>query len=209
MIDYKGYVKELFGIFRKYYAFVIGIIVFLMIMMFIEIMLLDMSTGSGSEIPINALIYMLNAVIQLGLFKIAYNMSNNENVDFLMLFNSGGLLFNFIITSFLYMLMVFAGAALLIIPGIVIAVLFFPYAFIIIENNENPIATLKKSFKMTRMFIWQLFVIIIVLNFINIMGALAFYVGVTITLPFTVIAQAVLYKHLKEAINYGKQENIT
>lgn len=207
MINYSTFIKELLGIFRKYYSLIIGLIIFLMIVFFMQIMLIDMTAGTEAEIPVNVILYFISALIQLGLYRIAYNLTHGIKADFSMMLFTGGYLFNFIIASLMYYLASIAGFFLLIIPGIIIAVGFMFYPFLIIDRNMMPLRALRESWKMARNNLWQLFVMWFVLYFINVMGVLLFYIGVMITLPFTTIAQALMYKQLKGEFN-GKEEDI-
>ena len=209
MINYKEFVKQLFGLYKKNYKFIIGLIIFLMIVMFTEIMLIDMSMGTSGYIGVSALIFFINTVIQLGMFKIALHIVNNNKFDFSTLFITGGYIFNFIITSLIYYIGVIVGIFLLIVPGIMFSVLFMFYPFIMIEKGTMPIDSLKISYKLVKNNLWQIFVICIVLYFINYLGAMAFYIGVTITLPFTLIAQALLYKKILIRSNNERRKDNT
>lgn len=209
MINYKEFVKQLFGLYKKHYKFIIGLIIFLMIVMFTEIMLIDMSIGTSGYIGVSALIFFINTVIQLGMFKIALHIVNNNKFDFSTLFITGGYIFNFIITSLIYYIGVIVGIFLLIVPGIMFSVLFMFYPFIMIEKGTMPIDSLKISYKLVKNNLWQIFVICIVLYFINYLGAMAFYIGVTITLPFTLIAQALLYKKILIRSNNERRKDNT
>ncbi len=209
MINYKEFVKQLFGLYKKNYKFIIGLIIFLMIVMFTEIMLIDMSIGTSGYIGVSALIFFINTVIQLGMFKIALHIVNNNKFDFSTLFITGGYIFNFIITSLIYYIGVIVGIFLLIVPGIMFSVLFMFYPFIMIEKGTMPIDSLKISYKLVKNNLWQIFVICIVLYFINYLGAMAFYIGVTITLPFTLIAQALLYKKILIRSNNERRKDNT
>ncbi len=209
MINYRDFIKQLFGLYKKHYKFIIGLIIFLMIVMFTEIMLIDMSMGSSGDIAVSILIFFINTVIQLGMFKIALNIVNNDQYDFSTLFMTSGYLFNFIITSLMYYTGVIVGIFLLIIPGIIFSVLFMFYPFIMLEKGTMPIDSLKISYKLVKNNLWQIFVICIVLYSINYLGATAFYIGVTITLPFTLIAQALLYKKFSIRSNNERGKNNT
>lgn len=204
MIKYRVFLRELFSIYKKHYSLIIGLIIFLMIVFFMQVMLLDMTAETGAEIPVNVILYFISALIQLGLYRIAFNLTEGRKADFSMILFTGGYLFNFIAASLMYYLTIIAGFTLIVVPGIIAAVGFMFYPFIIIEKQSMPLAAIRESWRMAKPNMWQLFVLWFVLYFVNVLGLLGFYIGVMICLPFTAIAQALIYKHMKGIVNEGK-----
>ncbi|MFO8061463.1 MAG: hypothetical protein R6U31_00890 [bacterium] len=196
-IDYKEYLSSLRYIIKHNYFFIIGIMIFLMIVLVIEIMLADMSsTGMDINPAVTIIMFFINMLIQLGIVKIAVNMTNRKPYDFSMLFTPGGMLFSFIAGTIIYNLSVFIGLLMLVIPGIFIAVRLIFYPYLIVERGYTAFEALKASWGMTKKYQWQIFVIGIILYAVNFIMAIT-VIGLAVSLPLTLIALAQLYHHIK------------
>jgi uncharacterized membrane protein len=106
------------------------------------------------------------------------------------------LFFKYLIGDILYGLIIIGGLILLIIPGIIWAIQFQFFGYLIIDKGLGPIEALKKSSKITKGAKWDLFLLGILLVLINILGALALLVGLFATIPTTMIANAFVYRKL-------------
>ncbi len=73
----------------------------------------------------------------------------------------------------------------------------FPY--FIIDKGRNPIDALKDSWAMTRGSTWNLMLFNLLLLLVNLLGALAFGVGLLATIPTTQLAHAFVYRKLSAA----------
>jgi uncharacterized membrane protein len=102
----------------------------------------------------------------------------------------------FLGTQLLVGLIVFAGILLFVIPGIIAAVGlgFAPYA--VIDRGAGVIDSLKQSWDITRGHKWQLFLFGLVLIGLNLLGLLAFLVGLLVTIPMTWLAVTHAYRTL-------------
>jgi len=149
---------------------------------------------------LSLILYIINIVVQIiismGLVKISLKFCDNEKPKISDLFSSYPLFFKFLIGSIIYGLIVIGGLILLIIPGIIWAIQFQFFAYLILDKGISPIEALKKSSKITKGTKWDLFLFGILLGFINILGALAFLVGLFVTIPATMIATAFVYRKL-------------
>lgn len=196
-IGYKEYLSSLGDIIKNNYFFIIGIMIFLMIVLVIEIMLADMSsTGMDINPAVTIIMFFINMLIQLGIVKIAVNMTNRKPYDFSMLITPGGILFSFIAGTILYNLSVFIGLLMLIVPGVFLAVRLVFYPYLIVERGYTALEALKASWVMTKKYQWQIFVIGIILYAVNFIMAIT-VIGLAVSLPLTLIALAQLYHHIK------------
>lgn len=106
---------------------------------------------------------------------------------------------HYVLASIVYCVAVVIGLIALIIPGIYLGARLQFYTFLTVEHPDmGPIEALKKSFELTRGIFWYLFGFSLLFILINILGFLAFFVGLFVTIPVTSIACALLYKNLKE-----------
>jgi uncharacterized membrane protein len=149
---------------------------------------------------LSLILYIINIVVQIiismGLVKISLKFCDNEKPKISDLFSSYPLFFKFLIGSIIYGLIVIGGLILLIIPGIIWSIQFQFFSYFILDKGISPIEALKKSSKITKGTKWDLFLFGILLGFINILGALAFLVGLFVTIPATMIATAFVYRKL-------------
>jgi len=140
--------------------------------------------------------FILSILISMGLIKIALRFCDQEKGKFSDLFTSYPLFFKYLFSAILYGLIVLGGLILLIIPGIIWAIQFHFYDYFIVDKGVGPIEALKRSSAITKGVKWDLFSFILILGAINFLGALAFFVGLFITIPITMIAEAFIYRKL-------------
>ena len=146
----------------------------------------------------------LNQLISLGFVNSSLKITDNFKIKFDDFFSCYPLFLKYLIGSILYILMVYVGLILLIVPGIILAIRFQFYAYFIIDKEIGPIDALKKSFSLTNGALWQLLIFDLLLVCINIIGLLALILGLFVTIPLTSIANAFVYRKL---MNQTKMEN--
>ena len=140
--------------------------------------------------------FVLSMIIVMGLIKICLRFCDGEKGEFSDLFSCYPLFFNYLIGSILYWLIIMVGLILLIIPGIIWAIQFQYYSYLIIDRGLGPIDALKKSSEITKGVKWDLFVLSIVLGVINLLGLICLVVGLFATIPTTMVAIAFVYRKL-------------
>lgn len=103
----------------------------------------------------------------------------------------------FLAAQFLVGIIVFLGFILLIVPG-VIAVLMLIFAlYIVIDKELGPIEAMKKSAQITRGSRWELLLLVLLAIVINIVGVLAIFVGLFVSIPITTLAIVHAYRTLE------------
>lgn len=104
---------------------------------------------------------------------------------------------HYFLASILYVVIVFVGIILLVLPGLYAAVRLQFYPYLIVEHeNLNAIDALKKSWEMTRGRFWKLVGFMFVIGVLNLLGLLALGLGLLFTIPVTAVAYTELYKKL-------------
>lgn len=98
-------------------------------------------------------------------------------------------------------IIIIAGFILLIVPGIILALMFFAVQYLVIDKKLDPVAALKESKRITAGHKWDLFVLFIVVVLLNILGALALFIGLLVTIPVTVLAMVHAYRTLEHKAN--------
>lgn len=106
----------------------------------------------------------------------------------------------YLLASVVYGLIVAVGLALLIVPGVIWAVRFGLFPFFVIDQRVDAMAALRRSLAVTKGITWPLFLFGLLLLGINLLGAIAFGVGLLVSVPTTMIAAAHVYKQVRNRI---------
>lgn len=146
-------------------------------------------------------VLVITLVINLGFIKIALQLHDNQPVQLSMLFSQYRFLIKYLLASIIYSLIVLVGFLLLIIPGIIFAIRFKYYSYLIVDQGLGPIEALRQSWRMTKGNVWNLFLLGVLLGLINLGGALLLLVGMLATTPTTMIASAYVFRKLQAATN--------
>ena len=155
--------------------------------------------GGYFSFVINIIEILVNSLLQLGLIAIMLAFKDGRMPEFVDLFNRAPLVFNYIAATILYTLMVVVGLVFLIVPGIYLAVRFGYYSYFIVDEEVGPIEALKRSSDLTEGVRMDLFLFGVLLIGINILGMVALFVGVLVTVPMTHLACAYMFRHLQNA----------
>ena len=101
------------------------------------------------------------------------------------------------LASILVGLGVIGGLILFIVPGIILAIMWHFFGYVIVQDPATgPTDAMRRSAEITRGSRWQLFGLGLLLFGINILGALACGIGIVFTYGITAIAVAYTYKTL-------------
>ncbi|OIP57646.1 MAG: hypothetical protein COX79_01575 [Candidatus Levybacteria bacterium CG_4_10_14_0_2_um_filter_36_16] len=192
-----------FGESKKHLGFFIPLLLLLFLVQILPGILqnlFDPSKNGASILSfvISILGWILELIVAMGVIKIALEIHDNKRKKFSDLFYGAHLLLKYIASSFLYGLIVVVGLILLIIPGIVWAIKFQYFSYFIVDKELGPIEALKSSAKITNGVKWNLFFLRLFIGGINILGAIAFIVGLFITIPLGMMAEVYVYRKLGE-----------
>jgi len=138
----------------------------------------------------------LGVIVTMGLIKIALAFAGGGKGEWDNLFSAYRLFFNYLFGAVLYGLIIFVGLLLLVVPGLVWAIQFGFYKYLIVDKELGPIEALKESSRITKDVRWHLFLFAILLGLINVAGILVFGIGLFVTIPTTIVAAAYVYRKL-------------
>jgi len=139
------------------------------------------------------------AVLGIGATRIALRLAQGHSAHYADIVPPMRLLWPYIAASLLAGLAVIGGLILLILPGIFVAVRLSMVRFEVIDGAGIK-ESLHKSWALTAGHFWWLFLFILLLIVLNILGALAFMVGLLISIPVTMLAYAHVYQKLKKGV---------
>jgi uncharacterized membrane protein len=147
-------------------------------------------------ILLEALATIVGLIVAMGLIRCALAVVKGATPDVGMLFEVEGL-GSYFVASILFGVMWIVGLTICIVPGIVLGIMFMFYGYLIVESPSlGPIGALKRSHEITRGHLGELFMFGLALLGINLLGALACFVGLLFSFGITAIAVAYAYRTL-------------
>jgi uncharacterized membrane protein len=186
--------------FKKNWGFFIGVIVIYYGINLVFGLLRNAVQGNTALVVIitivSALVQML---LSIGLIKISLKFADGQKAQISDLFNGLPNFLNFLLGSILYGLIVLGGTILLIVPGVIWAVKFYYFNYLIIDKGLGPVEAIKKAGEMTNGSKNNLFLFFLLLAGINIVGLICLIVGLFATIPLSIVATAFVYRKLLAA----------
>ena len=159
-----------------------------------------MVQGFFGESALAALISLaftvLTLFLEIGFIKIVLKLVDGQKAEITELWAYPQYLLRMIGASIVYGLIVVAGLILLVIPGIYLALRLQFYSYYIVDKNAGALDSLRMSWKATDKNVINIFLFELLLIGINILGVIAFGVGLLITIPVTFVAVTLLYRKL-------------
>jgi hypothetical protein len=140
--------------------------------------------------------WALQLIVSIGLMKISLKFCSDETPEFNDLFRFKGYFWRYLGGSLLLGITMTAGFILFVIPGVIWAIMFQFYAFLIIDKNHGILDAFKRSADITKSVRWKLLGFGLLLALINYLGILVFLVGLLATIPTTMLAHAWVYRKL-------------
>ena len=142
---------------------------------------------------------IVGQLIALGWVRIALDAVDGRRVSVDSIAAGFRLLIPYAIAAIIYSVAVAVGLILLIVPGIIVAIMWCFYGFIIVDRGVDPMTALRRSAELTRGERLHLFGFGLVLLGLNILGLLLFIVGVLVTSAVSQLAIASVYRQLESS----------
>ena len=101
-----------------------------------------------------------------------------------------------VLTYIAFMLMVYLGMSLCVVPGWILMTLFFPALFLAFDREASVVDIFTEALAITEGNRLMIFVVLLVAGLIGPAGLLACGIGVLLTMPFALMCQTVLYLRL-------------
>ena len=191
------------------------------IFIFVAISFIIQYISDGKD-PFNVLVAVsmvlgvfVDILISLGLTKIALKITAGEAIAFDDVFSTTHLLFSYIGASLLYLLIVFGGLLLLIVPGFVWLVSYWLFPYALIDKEDGALAALSEAKRISQGARWYLFLFILVSIILNISGIVIFFgtplffIGPFFMIPITTVAAAHIYRALQKRAEQEPVEQYT
>lgn len=185
---------------KRNWALWIGLALFALIVPMIpQALLINISEDAIiPRILIGAIHFILSTLAHMGIFTVALKAARQESYAFSDFFSTFHLFPSYLLGKVLYLLGMFIGFLLLIIPGIIFAIKFNLWPFFVLDRSQGGVEALKASNQATMGIKWDLFLFWVLAILINFLGVLLFGLGILITWPLTLIAWAKIYLKLTQ-----------
>ncbi len=144
--------------------------------------------------------FLIQSLISMIFTKVTLQLSNKEAAGSGDFFSFLGSFIDFVFASILYWLIVLGGLILLIVPGIIWAIKFGQFGYLIIDKGANPIEALKESSQITTGVKWDLFKFYLLSFVITLGGFLCLIVGLLVAIPVTAVAGACVYRKISDQV---------
>lgn len=153
--------------------------------------------GGAGGIIFSASVQLLQVALTLLLIRVALKFHDGETVDLTHPTTYLVGYFPYLVTSFLLGLMLAVGFALLIVPGVFLALAFGFAPFLVAERTHEPLEALRASSQLTRELKGPLFKFGLMLLGLNLLGVLALGLGTVVTVPMSALASAWVFRRLQ------------
>jgi uncharacterized membrane protein len=146
------------------------------------------------------LVWVVGIILSMGFINITLEFVDGKKPAFKDLYYTTKL-FNYIVASIIKGVIVVFGLLLLIIPGIIFAIKLQFTGYLIVDKKLDFADALKGSWEITKGAKWNLFLLAVLLGLINILGLLCLLVGLLISVPLAMVAEAYVYRKLLSQTN--------
>ncbi len=161
-------------------------------------------TGNGHD-AMSGLIGLIGTIVQwwlyLGFMRMALTTYAGGTPSINQLFGeSWKTLLQYAIVAIVSGILVAVGLILLIVPGIIVAMMVSLAPLLVVERGMQAILALKESRRVTEGHRMNMFLFMLALIVLNIVGALALFVGLLVTVPVSVLAFVYVYKQIEKGV---------
>ncbi|MBS0264960.1 MAG: hypothetical protein JSS02_23710 [Planctomycetes bacterium] len=152
-----------------------------------------------------AINYTVQQFMQGGGMRFLLRIILEDNAEIPELFSGKPYLLRLIGGGLLYGLMITVGLIFLIIPGIILALMFWPFMYIIVDRDVGVMESFEKARQIMSRNYLTIFVLSILAALINLGGMLVLCVGIFFTIPFTYLLFAVAYAAMTGQISTSQE----
>ena len=140
--------------------------------------------------------WILSLIVSLGVIKVSLQVSAGKKVEFSDLFSTLPYVLRYFVLSILMTLIILLGFIVFILPGIYLAVRLSYVPYYLLDKNTTVMETLRGSWAITKGRFWKIFVFGILNGLVMLLGLLALGIGILVSAPVTMVAQAAFYRQL-------------
>ncbi len=142
--------------------------------------------------------YLIQMATQMGLVRISLRLVDGRQPRYGELFEDLANFGRYVAGNLLFLLIILGGLLLLVIPGVIWSIKYQFVPFLIVDRNIGIKKAFQESAGITLGARRELFLFFLLVMGINLLGLMAFVVGLFVTLPATMIAYSFVYRKLLE-----------
>jgi hypothetical protein len=147
--------------------------------------------------------------MQAGLAVFMLRVARGESPEIADLFSGMKYFWRFLWGSLLYGIMAAVGFLLLIVPGIFIVLMFWPFEYVIVDRNSGVIDSLQESREATSGNFLAVFLLALAGFGINLLGVCpGLFIGLLFTMPLTTLMLAVAYCGMTGQLETGESRDM-
>lgn len=140
---------------------------------------------------------IMSLIVGIGALRVSLRLHDGQPVAIGDLFAADWSLFRrYLVATIAYSLIVGFGLLLFVIPGLLLAVRFAFYGYIVVERDVGPYEALAQSETATQGARMDLFLLGLLLIVLNVLGAMLVFIGLLISIPVSSLAFARAYRTL-------------
>jgi hypothetical protein len=145
---------------------------------------------------------LASTILQMGFINLCIAAGRGEPFNYQLILKnaSGRKAVRFMLSVFVYAIVVLVGFLLLVIPGIYFAIKYCLFPYVTVEENPGILASLRRSSELTKGVKLKLLLFYLVSAFLQIIGFLMFGIGILVTLSICYIAAAYIYTRLNPQV---------
>lgn len=151
---------------------------------------------SFPAIVLGLLSMFLSLIIGRGILMIAIKEGRSKEAQWDDFIGTLGQYGRYFLVTVVYSLIVLAGLLLLIVPGIIWSIKYQYMVYLVVDRDLGIREAMDKSAAMTSGVKWELLAFEFVSMIINLIGMMALFIGLFMTIPATAIAQGRIYNRL-------------
>ncbi len=134
-----------------------------------------------------------NAYLGEGYQVLLIRIARGERADLMDLFSGRRYFWKLFWGNMLFGALAMAGFAMCFVPYVFVLLIFWPYSFVIVDQNTGIIESFQRSRELTRDNLMAIFLLTLAIIGINLLGEMACFVGLIFSIPLSALASAVGY----------------
>jgi hypothetical protein len=138
-------------------------------------------------------VFAVNAYLQGGFNLLLLRIARGEPAQLADLFGANRFFWRLFWGNVLFTLLTYIGLALLIVPAVFVMLIFWPFAYVIVDQNVGVAESFRKSRELTGGNLLAIFILGLAMMGINMLGQMACYVGMIFSIPLTALIFTVAY----------------
>jgi uncharacterized membrane protein/phage FluMu protein Com len=153
------------------------------------------------------LFFAVNAFLGAGYNVLLIRIARGERAELGDLFSGGRYFWRMFWGNVLFGVLALVGFALFIVPYVFVILIFWPYTYVIVDQNTGVVESFQKSRELTSGNLLTIFILGLAVMGINMLGQMACYVGMIFSVPLGALIFAVAYCRMSRQATGGVRRN--